>query len=151
MSGFNLPPGCSLADIDRAAGIGALCDVCHGFVEDDETPCTCPECPKCQSFGDPECYEGGKCGGIGTPRVTDHGEACEECHPKKAKCNKHGEFLARDGCVGCELDAAADFEAALNEMPVIVLETDREPTDAELARADFEYDAQREQRVFGRR
>lgn len=52
MSGFNLPPGCSVADIERAFGSEGPCDCCGRSVDD----CICPECPVCRSNGDPHCY-----------------------------------------------------------------------------------------------
>lgn len=50
MSGYNLPPGVSLRDIDPPEQPCAVC----GFGTDN---CICPECPKCQTYGDPVCYE----------------------------------------------------------------------------------------------
>lgn len=52
MTGWNLPPGCTSADIDRAMGMDATCDVC-GCPADS---CICPECPVCQVAGRIECY-----------------------------------------------------------------------------------------------
>lgn len=57
MTGWNLPPGCSVADIDRAAGIGVPCEVCGG--DPDGDTCVCQECPVCQACGDPACYDVG--------------------------------------------------------------------------------------------
>lgn len=52
MSGFNLPPGCSVNDIP---GNGPFfCEVCAAHTD---TDCVCPECPECGAFGDPACYE----------------------------------------------------------------------------------------------
>jgi hypothetical protein len=55
MTGFNLPPGCTSRMIDEALGLDEPCDVCGGSPEVD---CICPECPVCESFGDPTCYGG---------------------------------------------------------------------------------------------
>lgn len=55
MTGLNLPPGCSVRDIDHAYGQETPCNVCGGWPEVD---CICPECPVCQAFGDPACYDG---------------------------------------------------------------------------------------------
>jgi hypothetical protein len=50
----NLPPGCSIRDIEWAAGYPeGPCEICGKSVDD----CTCPECPVCGSVGDPVCYE----------------------------------------------------------------------------------------------
>lgn len=57
---FNLPPGCSVRDIETAAGVGVRCAVCHVDVD----ACPCLECPLCGMAGCPECYIGGSCGGI---------------------------------------------------------------------------------------
>lgn len=53
MTGWNLPPGCTTADIDRAAGVGEPCFVCG---RDPDGDCICPECPTCGAFGDSHCY-----------------------------------------------------------------------------------------------
>ena len=53
--GWDLPPGCSQADIDRAAGMGQPCEMCGQSVDNDD--CICEECPVCFSYGDPYCYE----------------------------------------------------------------------------------------------
>jgi hypothetical protein len=50
--GWNLPPGCSLRDVESLS-CDSPCDVC-GLMSDD---CICPECPVCQSIGDPKCYD----------------------------------------------------------------------------------------------
>jgi hypothetical protein len=49
MSGFNLPPGCSVRDIP-GNDYDPPCDVCG-------QDCICPECPICGTAGDPGCYE----------------------------------------------------------------------------------------------
>lgn len=47
--GWSYPPGCSgPPDCDEGP-----CDVCGRSVDD----CICPECPVCQTHGDPACYE----------------------------------------------------------------------------------------------
>lgn len=51
--GWDLPPGCTMADIERAAGGDGPCEVCGEHVDD----CICPECPTCGVQGDPGCYE----------------------------------------------------------------------------------------------
>ena len=53
MTGWNLPPGCTDRMIDEAAGIFDVCNCCGYGVDD----CVCPECPVCNSCGDPECHE----------------------------------------------------------------------------------------------
>jgi hypothetical protein len=53
MGGFNLPPGCSTSDIDRAAGVGVPCDTCAHDADD----CICPECPVCGETGNKNCYK----------------------------------------------------------------------------------------------
>lgn len=53
MTGWNLPPGCSSQDIERAFGEESPCDVCGQW----EDACVCPECPECSAYGDPYCYE----------------------------------------------------------------------------------------------
>jgi hypothetical protein len=53
--GWDLPPGCTHADIDRAAGVGQPCDMCGLDVDSEE--CICEECPVCGAYGDPYCYE----------------------------------------------------------------------------------------------
>ena len=50
MTGFNLPPGCSVRDIP--GNQPTHCDVC-GQLDD---ACVCPECPTCSANGDPDCY-----------------------------------------------------------------------------------------------
>ncbi len=47
--GSNLPPGCSMRDIERALGGDAdeTCWVCGRDAYD----CICPECPECRSVG----------------------------------------------------------------------------------------------------
>ena|SRR6267154_4781490 len=52
MTGWNLQPGCTTQDIDRAAGAYDRCEVCGEAVDD----CICPECPKCGEYGNPKCY-----------------------------------------------------------------------------------------------
>lgn len=52
MAGFNLPPGCSVADIECAMGADGTCDMCMNPAD----WCTCDECPVCGSAGDPRCY-----------------------------------------------------------------------------------------------
>jgi len=49
----NLPPGCSLGDIERAFGTEGPCDVCKKATGD----CICPECPLCQEQGNLTCYD----------------------------------------------------------------------------------------------
>lgn len=48
--GWSLPPGCSMRDIDPPE---LPCEVCGVDVDS----CICPECPVCQTNGDPICYE----------------------------------------------------------------------------------------------
>jgi hypothetical protein len=63
MTGWNMPPGCTYADLDRAFGEEGPCSVCGQTIDD----CLCPECPHCGSVGDPVCYDGGiRCDQIGT-------------------------------------------------------------------------------------
>lgn len=53
MTGWNLPPGCTIRMIDEATGVGEPCAVCG----QDEDDCCCPECPICGGIGDQFCYE----------------------------------------------------------------------------------------------
>lgn len=53
MTGWNLPPGCTYADIERAYGGDGPCAVCGQPVD----ACLCPCCPVCDSIGDPTCYD----------------------------------------------------------------------------------------------
>ena len=46
--GWSYPPGCS-GPPDDCEG---PCEVCGQWTDD----CICPECPVCQSVGDPACY-----------------------------------------------------------------------------------------------
>lgn len=48
--GWDLPPGCTMNDIDPPI---PPCEVC-GLDPDDG--CVCPECPVCDVIGDPKCY-----------------------------------------------------------------------------------------------
>lgn len=52
MAVFNLPPGCSVRDIENAMGHEEPC-LCCGNMPDD---CICPECI-CGDAGNPKCYE----------------------------------------------------------------------------------------------
>jgi hypothetical protein len=52
MAGWNLPPGCTDADIERAYGGEGPCAVCGQALE----ACVCPECGTCGAQGDPKCY-----------------------------------------------------------------------------------------------
>lgn len=56
MSGFNLPPGCSVSDLP-GNGPDQPCEVCGGWPEGGEPACICPECPYCGDYGNPACYE----------------------------------------------------------------------------------------------
>lgn len=47
--GWSLPPGCSYSDIDPDEG---PCEICGMSLDN----CICPECPVCESIGDPKCY-----------------------------------------------------------------------------------------------
>lgn len=51
--GWDLPPGCTMRDIENAFGEESPCLICGRFSDD----CLCPECPKCFNFGDPKCYK----------------------------------------------------------------------------------------------
>jgi hypothetical protein len=55
--GWSLPPGVTNRMIDQAYGIDQPCEVCGGNPDTDE--CICPECPVCEAYGDPYCYEQG--------------------------------------------------------------------------------------------
>ena len=58
----NLPPGVTVGMIE-AHFADRPCELC-GYMPDD---CVCPVCPKCQSQGDPACYQEvdlGVCGGL---------------------------------------------------------------------------------------
>lgn len=50
--GWDLPPGCTMRDIDEQAGVGEICEVCGYVVE----KCICAECPVCSENGNPNCY-----------------------------------------------------------------------------------------------
>lgn len=50
--GWDLPPGCTSGDIERAMGGDERCAVC-GL---DADACICPECPKCGEVGRIACY-----------------------------------------------------------------------------------------------
>jgi len=56
MFGWSYPPGCSSVPGDEAE----ICEVC-ATVDD----CICPECPVCESLGDPKCYLPTEQGGHG--------------------------------------------------------------------------------------
>ena len=77
--GWDLPPGCSEADIERAAGFGTSCEVCGEGVDN----CICPECPVCEEHGNPECYE--KHGLVRSHEQTESMRCYEETEEKAAK------------------------------------------------------------------
>lgn len=103
----NLPPGCTVGEIERHFSADAPCDICHRWPEqaDSTKECTCAECPKCWAFGDRACYEGGTCGGISGPVPTHDAATCEVCTPPKDECPKHGAYLLADGCEPCMVEA----------------------------------------------
>ncbi len=51
MSGYNLPPGCSVRDLPGCAD-EMPCAVCG----EHELSCECPECSVCRTIGDEYCY-----------------------------------------------------------------------------------------------
>ena len=53
MSHNNLPFGVTLAMIDAIHGAEPPCGVCGKSADN----CICPECPVCQTQGDPRCYD----------------------------------------------------------------------------------------------
>lgn len=56
MTGWNMPPGVSKLPWDAQQ----TCEVCFKSPEgnaDKGTLCVCDECPKCESFGEPDCYK----------------------------------------------------------------------------------------------
>jgi hypothetical protein len=57
VTGWNLPPGCSVRDIPGNGPEDETC-LCCGR---DAADCICPECPVCQHAcqGDPACYAAG--------------------------------------------------------------------------------------------
>lgn len=59
--GWDLPPGCSQADVDAAMGVDyeGTCKVCAGLIDfpEERDGCICPECEECGEWGDPICYE----------------------------------------------------------------------------------------------
>lgn len=59
--GWDLPPGVTQRQIDEAYGQEGPCPVCCKSVDD----CICPECPKCESQGDPKCYAHVRSGELG--------------------------------------------------------------------------------------
>lgn len=48
--GWSYPPGCTGTPYDDVFG---ECEVCGKDVDD----CICPECPRCETVGDPRCYQ----------------------------------------------------------------------------------------------
>ena len=50
--GWSYPPGAANDPNAPYNQVDLPCAVCG----DDVGDCTCPECPKCGSFGDPDCY-----------------------------------------------------------------------------------------------
>jgi hypothetical protein len=54
MTGWNMPPGCNVRDIP-GCGDESQCDCCGH----DTADCICPECPKCNDYGNLECYKQG--------------------------------------------------------------------------------------------
>jgi hypothetical protein len=52
MTGWNLPPGCTVRMVEEAYGCEQPCEVCGLWPE----MCICPECPVCAFVGDPHCY-----------------------------------------------------------------------------------------------
>lgn len=50
MAGFNLPPGVSPGMIPGEGD--SVCDICG----QEAGACVCPDCPKCNAQGDPNCY-----------------------------------------------------------------------------------------------
>jgi hypothetical protein len=49
--GWDLPPGCTTRDIDIAAGVYDVCEICYESIDD----CMCDECPTCATVGDVVC------------------------------------------------------------------------------------------------
>lgn len=53
--GWSLSPGCSTLPGEEPI---PPCEVCGRDPEgSDESACICPECPACQEFGNPKCYD----------------------------------------------------------------------------------------------
>lgn len=50
--GWDLPPGCTMRDIENAFGAEEPCATCGEFVD----ACICPACPVCGEVGDLGCY-----------------------------------------------------------------------------------------------
>lgn len=53
MTGWNMPPGYNVRDIP-GCGYDEPCECC-GTTNLDK--CICPECPVCETHGDPYCYK----------------------------------------------------------------------------------------------
>jgi hypothetical protein len=100
MTGWNLPPGCSVRDIDNAFGGEAPCEVCGLWCDD----CICPECPDCGEQGNPHCYEGH--GLVRTQAQIDNLAAATAQHLADVKAENQGYEQAwlDDNYIRCVLD-----------------------------------------------
>lgn len=76
--GWSYPPGCSGPPEDYQGP----CEVCGK----DTDNCICPECPTCQSYGDPACYE--KHGLVRTQEQIEGRKIYDECLAEEAKAEE---------------------------------------------------------------
>jgi len=76
--GWSYPPGCSGPPDDDYP-----CLICGGSGDS----CICPECPVCESYGDPECYE--KHGLIRTKAQIEQREALEKADREAAEAENN--------------------------------------------------------------
>ncbi len=75
----NLPPGCSIRDIERQCECPP-CEVCGG---DPESDCICPICPVCEEYGRLECYEPDENGCHGMIMTTEQKERRTQMKEKR--------------------------------------------------------------------
>ena len=90
--GWSLPPGCTHAMIDEACGVyDGPCECCGELVDN----CICPECPECNSYGDPHCYK--EHGLEFTQQQLDGQKKLQEYYEAEAEADrKMAEAMARD-------------------------------------------------------
>ncbi len=88
---FNLPPGCRVSDIPGNGPYDDICDVCFRSTE----ACICPECPKCETQGDPACYKTADQGGHGLHLSRDQliGQTKAEIARLQELIAEHGMYL----------------------------------------------------------
>ena len=88
--GWDLPPGCSMRDIDRAVGAGEICEVCGNKVE----KCICPECPECSDVGNPDCYDVQSGHGLEKSKDQQISFAKRQILELKERIAEHEQFIA---------------------------------------------------------